>query len=276
MTQQSIRINKALARAGLASRRQAERMILAGQVRLNGEVVRELGVLVTPGTDRLEVDGKTVRIRLTQTREMWALYKPKGCISTLKDPQGRATIADYFPPGGNRLFPVGRLDYDAEGLILLTNDGELSHRIAHPSFGMEKIYLVKIKGLVNPENLRKLSRGPVLEGKKRQQVKVRVLHHRNDKTWLEVTLREGIQHHIKKMFAKIGHRVLKIKRYQIGPVELGDMKPGQCRKLGAEEIERLVSAGGKSGSTKKVTEKQKNNSQVGEAACDTQATQSPP
>lgn len=235
MSEETIRLNKAIARAGLASRREADRLIAAGQVRLNGQVVTELGTTLDPAKDRLEVEGRTVPLQVASTREVWALYKPKNCVSTLSDPEGRPTVADYFPRTASRLFPVGRLDYDAEGLILLTNDGELAQQVAHPSYGVEKVYLVKVKGLVGPESLKALAQGPVLDGRKRQGVKARVLHNRNDKTWLEVTLKEGVQHHIKKVFADVGHRVLKIKRYRIGAVELGEMQPGETRKLGRAE-----------------------------------------
>jgi len=235
MAGEKLRLNKAIAQAGLASRREAERLIRSGVVRLNGAVVTEMGATLDPSVDRLEVHGKTVRITGGDVREVWALYKPKQCVSTLNDPEGRPSLADFLPRTATRLFPVGRLDYDAEGLILLTNDGDLAQRMAHPSYGVEKVYLVKVKGLVTQESIRKLGEGPMLEGRKRQGVKARVLHVRNDKTWVEVTLREGIHHHIKKVFSGVGHRVLKIKRYRIGPVELGEMNPGDTRKLGRVE-----------------------------------------
>jgi pseudouridine synthase len=132
------------------------------------------------------------------------------------------------------------LDYDAEGLLLLTNDGELAQRVTHPSYGMARVYLVKVRGTVAAAALRTLARGVPLDGRTRRPARARILHTVNDKTWLEVVLREGIQHHIKKMFLAIGHPVLKIKRYQIGPVELGDLKPGQSRKLGRADSERLM------------------------------------
>lgn len=240
MTAERIRAHKAIAAAGLASRREAERMIQAGLVRINGEVVREPGASVVPGEDILELDGTTVPLVQAQKRELWALYKPRDCVSTLHDPEGRPTLKDFFPRSAARLFPIGRLDYDAEGLILLTNDGALAHQIAHPSFQVRKTYLVKVKGLVLPEALTRLGRGPVLEGRSRSPVRARVLHTVNDKTWLEVTLTEGIQHHIKKMFAAEGHRVLKIKRFQIGPITLEEMQPGQCRRLSEQDIEALL------------------------------------
>lgn len=241
MNTEAIRLNKAIALAGLASRREADALIRRGQVRLNGERVEQPGATMVPGVDELEVDGRPVHVPETVKTELWALYKPKSCVSTLHDPEGRPSLSGLLPRhASGRLFPIGRLDYDAEGLILLTNDGELAQRVGHPSFGVEKVYLVKVKGLVQPATLRRLGRGPELDGQRRQAVKARVLHTPNDKTWLEVTLREGIQHHIKKMFAAEGHRVLKIKRFQVGPVPLGDLEPGQSRKLGRAEIDALL------------------------------------
>jgi 23S rRNA pseudouridine2605 synthase len=239
MTVERLRLNKAIALAGLASRREADALLRRGVVRLNGRVA-EPGESMLPGTDRLEVSGRAVTVPVAPVPELWALYKPKACVSTLHDPEGRPCLADHLPRSAGRLFPIGRLDYDAEGLILLTNDGDLAHRVAHPSFGVDKVYLVKVKGLVQPEALRRLGHGPQLEGRRRQSVRARVLHTHNDKTWLEVTLREGIQHHIKKMFSAEGHRVLKIKRFQVGPVGLDALTPGRTRKLGRTEIEALL------------------------------------
>ncbi len=238
-----LRLNKAIALAGLASRREADALIRRGQVRLNGEVVQEPGATMVPGSDALEVAGRPVVVPSQVQPELWALYKPKRCVSTLHDPEGRPCLADYLPRAARRLFPIGRLDYDAEGLILLTNDGALAQHVAHPSYGVEKVYLVKVRGLVEPAALRRLGQGPLLEGRRRQTVRARLLHTHNDKTWLEVTLREGIQHHIKKMFAAEGYRVLKIKRFSVGAVELGELEPGQARKLGRTEIAALLGHG---------------------------------
>jgi len=240
MQESGLRLNKAIAQAGIASRREADRLIREGVVRVNGEQVLDLGRRIDPATDRLEVAGKSVRLAAKPATEVWALYKPKGCVSTMHDPQGRPTLVDHFPKSGARLFPIGRLDYDAEGLILLTSDGELAQRVAHPSHAVDKVYLVKVKGLVEDKALAQLAKGPVLDGRRRGKVRARVLHNLTDKTWLEVTLREGINHHIKKMFAQHGHRVLKIKRYRVGPVELGDMRPGQTRRLSGEEVTALL------------------------------------
>ncbi len=236
---EGIRIQKAMAQAGVASRREAERMIAEGRVKVNGKEVLQPGRLLVAG-DALEVAGRAVSWERQAPHELWALYKPKRCVCTLSDPQGRRTVKDFFPRTERRLFPIGRLDYDAEGLLLLTDDGALAQRVTHPSFGMPRVYLVKVRGMVAAATLRKLAQGLLLEGVVRQPARTRVLHTVNDKTWLEVVLREGIHHHLKKMFQAVGHPVLKIKRYQIGPVELGDLKPGQTRKLGRGDIERLM------------------------------------
>lgn len=249
MTEKGTRLQKAIAQAGIASRRRAEQLILAGSVRVNGQEVRELGATVLPGKDRLEVEGRTVRWDVPAAREVWALYKPKRCVTTLDDPQGRSTVKEFFPRTRARLIPVGRLDYDAEGLILLTNDGELANRVAHPSHDVSKTYLVKVKGLVGKEVLHALRRGPEIGGRARRPVQARVLHTLADKTWLEVTLKEGVHHHIKKMFASLGFRVLKIKRYQIGSVALEELSPGESRRLTEPEIAALLAPGAPPGAT---------------------------
>jgi 23S rRNA pseudouridine2605 synthase len=263
-----IRIQKAMAQAGVASRREAERMIQDGHVRVNGAEVVQQGRLLHPG-DTLEVAGRKIIWEVRAAPELWALYKPKRCVSTLSDPQGRRTVKDFFPRTAQRLFPVGRLDYDAEGLLLLTSDGALAQQVMHPSFGMPRVYLVKVKGDVQRETLRKLGQGIELEGKVRQPARTRVLHTVNDKTWLEVVLKEGIQHHIKKMFQAVGHPVLKIKRYQIGPIELGDLNPGQTRRLGQGDMERLRhwAATGKAGSHQP-SKRGKAGAEAGESATD--------
>ncbi|MBI4083744.1 MAG: rRNA pseudouridine synthase [Candidatus Lambdaproteobacteria bacterium] len=239
MTTRGIRLQKAISQAGLVSRRRAETLIGEGRVKVNGRVIAAPGTCLLPG-DRLEVDGRTVTWAGPRATEVWALYKPRGCVTTLHDPEGRPTVQDHLPRSRQRLFPVGRLDYDAEGLLLLTNDGELAQRIAHPAHAVAKVYLVKVKGLVEREALARLARGPTLAGRRRRPVRARVLHTLVDKTWLEVTLREGVNRQIKKMFGELGYPVLKIKRYRIGPVTLEDMKPGQSRLLGKAEVARLV------------------------------------
>ena len=236
---EGVRLQKAIAAAGFASRREAERLIAEGLVSVNGRVVREMGVRVVPGRDRVEVEGRALPAE-APGREVWALYKPKGCVTTLHDPEGRPTIEEHFPRGAGRLFPVGRLDYDAEGLILLTNDGEFAQRVAHPSHSVAKTYLVKVKGVLSDAELRDWGRGALVEGRRLRPVRARVLHIVNDKTWCEVVLREGIHHQIRKMFEALGHRVLKIKRFRIGPVSLEDMRPGESRRLTEREQGALL------------------------------------
>ena len=239
-SQEPIRIQKVIALAGIASRRAAEKLILSGEVILNGEIVKEMGQKMIIGKDHLSVEGKRVKIPQQQKTQVYALYKPKNCITTLNDPEGRTTISAFFPRTSARLFPVGRLDYDAEGLILLTNDGDLSQQLMHPSHKAWKGYFVKVRGLVNNETLSALRQGPVIEKKKQQPVRVKILHNVNDKTWLEIFLREGTNRQIKKMMLTLGHSVQKIKRFQVGPVTLGDLQAGESRALSPEEIKEIV------------------------------------
>lgn len=214
-------------------------MITEGRVAVNGTLITELGTKVDPSCDHVRIDGKPLRVK-KEKKMVYALYKPKSCMTTLEDPQGRDTIVNYFPKTSARLYPVGRLDYDAEGLILLTNDGDMAQSIAHPSKHVWKEYFVKLKGKISQQLINELKSGPMIDHKKRQPVKMKLLHHINDKSWLSVSLQEGIKNHIKKMFGQTGFPVIKIKRYSIGNVELQDMKPGEIRKLSEEEIHDLL------------------------------------
>jgi pseudouridine synthase len=232
------RLQKIISNAGIASRRKAERLILDGRVKVNNRIINILGSQADPDRDKIEVDN--TRLSPNVEPETYALYKPKSCITTLDDPRGRETITTYFPKTKARLFPVGRLDYNSEGLVLLTNDGELAHTVAHPRQHVWKRYFVKVKGIITQNDIRKLRPGPVIDGKKRQPVKIELLHHINDKTWMVVSLQEGLKHHIKKMFGYTGFPVLKIKRYSIGNIELREMKPGECRQLVKSEIDELI------------------------------------
>ncbi|MBF0236482.1 MAG: rRNA pseudouridine synthase [SAR324 cluster bacterium] len=237
---EQIRIHKYMAQAGICSRREAEQIIVRGSVTLNGQVVTEPGAKMTPGADKLEVDGELIRFKPVIQTSVYALYKPKNCVTTLKDPQGRMTIKHFFPPENKRFYPVGRLDYDAEGLLLITNDGDFCNKITHPKFKIWKSYFVKVKGIVTPENLRDLKKGPVINKKKHLPVKAKILHNVNNNTWLEVTLQQGTNHQIKNMFLQMGFLVEKIKRFSIGNIHLGEMNPGEYRKLSPEEIADLL------------------------------------
>lgn len=235
-----IRIQKVIAQAGIASRRAAEKMIEGGLVTLNGKRAT-LGQKMHVGVDRLEVEGERVQLSKKQKKVVYALYKPKNCITTLNDPEGRPTVKDFFPNEAKKLFPVGRLDYDAEGLLLITNDGDFAQSVIHPRYKIWKTYFVKVKGIIEVETLNQLRKGPTLEGQKRMPVKVKIVHTVNDKTWLEVSLQEGKNQQIKKMFKKFDSRVLKIKRYSIGPITIDELLPGMMRKLAPHEISRLLS-----------------------------------
>ena len=235
-----VRIQKVIAMAGIASRRAAEKLILAGEVRLNGETVLKMGQKMLVGKDHLSVEGRRIKLPQRPKPQVYALYKPKTCSTPLNDPEGRTTISDYFPRTSARLFPVGRLDYDAEGLILLTNDGELAQQLMHPRHKVWKGYFVKVRGIVENSALSTLRKGPVIEKRRHQPVRVKILHTVNDKTWLEVFLREGTNRQIKKMLQDLGYPVQKIKRFQVGTVSLGDLQSGESRALSPEEMKQLM------------------------------------
>ena len=236
----AIRIQKILSQAGIASRRKAEGLIIQKRVRLNGQLA-QIGDHADPKTDRIEVDGKKISDPARIQRVVFALYKPKNCVTTMEDPQGRTTVKEFFPKHVNSLFPVGRLDYDTEGLLFLTNDGAFAHQMLHPQYKIWKTYLVKLKGSISEETLRHIRQGVVIEGKTTLPLQVKVVNRVNDKVWLDVSLREGMNQQIKKMFFSVGHRVLKIKRYQIGFIGLEDLQPKESRQLEPQEITDLLS-----------------------------------
>jgi 23S rRNA pseudouridine2605 synthase len=232
-----IRLQKVLAQAGVASRRSAEEMIRQGRVRVNGHVITELGRRVDPEHDEIEVDDAPVLAG--RARVYFLFYKPTGCVTTLKDPQGRRTIMDWFPESAERLFPVGRLDYDAEGLLILTNDGFLAHRLQHPRYGVEKTYEVKVTGIPHQEALRQLSEGVVLEEGRTAPARVTLLRRLPGAVWLKMVLHQGWYRQIKRMCGLLGFPVLKIKRIGYGPLVLGSMKPGEVRRLSPLEVKKL-------------------------------------
>lgn len=236
-----IRLQKVIAQAGIASRRKAEQLIENGLVKVDGKIILEQGIKVDLEKNKVEVEGKLLKPNKKAPTLMYALYKPRNCLTTLDDPRGRETIVRYFPDVKTRLFPVGRLDYDSEGLVLLTNDGELTNNITHPTKHIWKQYFVKIKGKISQGEIKKLLSGPMIEGRKRQPVRIKLLHYINEKSWLVVSLQEGIKHHIKKMFKEIGYSVQKIKRFQIGNITLEEMKPGETRLIPKDGLDELIS-----------------------------------
>jgi pseudouridine synthase len=233
-----IRLNKFLALAGVASRREADRMISERRVSVNGEVVDVLGTTIDDQADKIEVDGR--RIKAFPPLAYMILNKPPGYLVTAKDPFHRPTIMDLLPPLKNRVFPVGRLDFDSEGLLLLTNDGDLAYRLMHPRFQVEKEYLVKVKPRPEPSVLAKLEKGIFLDGKKTAPAQIRMLPKAaKGSAALVVKIHEGRKRELRRMFETLGHRVFALKRLRLGSLHLGKLKKGQWRNLTPEEIRSL-------------------------------------
>ena len=240
------RIQKVLSRWGIASRREAERMLLEHRITVNGRLVTEPGTRVDPERDHIKVDGKLVRPPRGPRTYLLA-YKPREMITSLHDPEGRPTIADLLRRARvrKRVFPVGRLDWDADGLLLLTDDGELANRVMHPRTHLPKVYLVKVKGHPTERALDRVRRGVVIEPRVRTlPAEVTVEKAGENATWLRVTLVEGRQNQIKRMFARVGHPVRKIRRIALGPLRLGKMRIGEVRPLSPGEVRRLREAVG--------------------------------
>ena len=231
------RLNKYIAHAGICSRREADMHIGLGVVKVNNKIVTELGYQVQEG-DVVHFDGKLI----TPEKKAYVLLnKPKGFITTTKDDRGRKTVMDLVSKSTpSRIVPVGRLDRPTTGLLLFTNDGDLAHQLMHPRHKVSKGYFVKVRGIVENKVLSELRKGPVIDDRRHQRVRVKILHNVNDKTWLELFLREGTNRQIKKMFKKIGHPVQKIKRFQIGSIILGDLQSGESRALSPKEIKQIL------------------------------------
>ena len=236
------RLQKFLAGAGVASRRKAEELVAAGRVSVNGQVVREMGTRVDPSRDLVVVDGKPVA-SAGRTRYL-LLYKPPGCVTTLSDPQGRPTVAQYLGGVAERVFPVGRLDWDAEGALLFTTDGELANRLAHPRYGHRRTYLVKVKGDPEPGALARMVSGVRLEDGPARALEAN-LHERVERnSWVRVVVGEGRRHLVKRLCESVGMDVLRLFRPEFGGVSVAGLRPGQYRELSAPEVETLRRAGG--------------------------------
>jgi 23S rRNA pseudouridine2605 synthase len=237
-----VRLQKVLAAAGVGSRRQCEELIGAGRVEVDGEVVRRFGARVDPQRQIIRVDGR--RIPASEDLVYVALNKPAGVLTSMSDSRGRKTMADLLGDTSERLFHVGRLDYDTEGLMLLTNDGELAHRLAHPRFGVPKTYLAEVTGPVRRDLGRQLMTGVELEDGVASADKFRVVEQAGGRALVEITLHEGRKHIVKRMLAAAGHPVSRLVRTQVGPVTLGALRPGTTRRLTATEIGDLYAAVG--------------------------------
>ena len=232
------RLNKIIADAGIASRRAADQLILEGRVSVDGQIIIELGGKYDPEINDVKVDGESLSINKSKT--YLAFHKPAGIISTMSDPEGRANLGDYFKDRKDRLYHVGRLDKDSEGIILLTNDGDLAHRATHPSYGLEKRYLVEVEGEFNKQMSDQLLQGVRLEDGLARAM--RVVHARavsKNHHWVEITIHEGRFHIIRRLIESLGLKVLRLIRLDFGPINLGDMKPGRHRVLNSQEMTNL-------------------------------------
>ena len=232
------RLQKIIAKAGVASRRKAEELIKNGKVKVNGNTVVELGFKAS-GTDIIEIDGNVLK---SEDKVYYLLNKPRGVVTTVSDEKNRKTVIDLIKEE-KRIYPVGRLDYDTTGILLLTNDGELTNLLTHPKNEIEKVYIAKIKGIITPKDLMILKNGVVIDGFKtsKARVKLRKIDKKMDTSIVELTIHEGKNHQVKKMFDKIGYEVLKLKREKIANLDLTGLKSGEYRKLSTKEVKELYS-----------------------------------
>ncbi|MCA1320799.1 rRNA pseudouridine synthase [Bacillus tianshenii] len=231
------RLQKVIAHAGIASRRKAEQLIQEGKVRVNDKVIKELGVKVSPN-DKIEVEGIPVE---REEPVYFVLYKPRGVISSVSDDKGRKVVTDFFPLIDERIYPVGRLDYDTSGLIIMTNDGEFANSLAHPKSQVDKVYVAKVKGIPSREAIRSLERGIKLEDGKTAPAKIKFLSMERTKETaiFEVTIHEGRNRQVRRMFEAIGHPVMKLKRERYGFLTLQGLKSGEARELTPHEVKQL-------------------------------------
>jgi len=234
------RLQKYLASVGIASRRKCEELILHGHIRVNNSVVTKLGTKIDPQKDIVEVEGKLIKYKEKKRYSYILLNKPKGYLTSLSDPFGRPTVLDLLKGIKERVYPVGRLDFNSEGILILTNDGDLAYALTHPAKEVEKVYIVKVKGIPSPEKLKILSEGVVLENNYRiSPCSIYLLKITNGNAILKIKIREGKKRQIRKMGEYIGHFVLKLRRTQLGPIYLKGVKPGEYRYLNKEEIKSL-------------------------------------
>lgn len=231
------RLQKVIAHAGVASRRKAEELITEGKVKVNGKLVKELGVKVGPN-DRVEVNGIPLE---RQAPVYFLFYKPRGVISSVSDERGRKTVTDYFPHAEARIYPVGRLDYDTSGLLLLTNDGEFANLLMHPKHKIEKVYIAKVKGIPFREKIKQLEKGIRLEDGMTAPARVKVVSvdKRKQTTIVELTIHEGRNRQVRRMFEAIGHPVMKLRRERYAFLDLKGLNAGESRELTTHEVKQL-------------------------------------
>jgi 23S rRNA pseudouridine2605 synthase len=231
------RLQKILAHAGIASRREAETIIVSGRVAVNGMVVTELGSKADPYSDRITLDGKPVRI--VSEKVYILLNKPAGYVTTMKDPQGRPVVNDLVKGVRERVYPVGRLDYNTEGLLLMTNDGELANRLAHPRHEVEKEYMVRVRGEVLPEQMQQLCEGVELDDGMSAPAVVKLIRESENNTWISIVIHEGRYRQVRRMCEAVGLTVVRLKRTRYAFLETGNLKVAACRHLSAGEVSRL-------------------------------------
>jgi pseudouridine synthase len=234
-----LRLNKILAQAGLTSRRGGDRLILDGRVAVNGAVIREPGTLADPDVDSITVDGRAVSA--AEAKHYILLHKPGGYVTTVSDPQGRPVVADLVRVGA-RLYPVGRLDWDVEGVLLMTNDGALTHRLLHPRYELERVYEAEVAGSVAPSDLPRWRRGVNLDDGPAAPLAVDLVRAGGDSSLIRLTFTEGRKHEVKRYCEALGHRVRRLRRIAFGPITLGDLPRGESRSLTVREITALRAA----------------------------------
>jgi len=236
------RLQKLIAAAGIASRRHAEELIAAGRVTVNGEVVKELGTKADPEKDHIKVNGKLINPQLKSRERVYVLLnKPKGYLSSVSDPEGRPLVTELLPPSLGKVHPVGRLDFNTEGLLLLTNDGDFTNYVTAARNRVEKVYEVKVKGVPTESGVERLRRGITLEdGTRTAPAKIVLLHETQTNAWYEVLLHQGRNQQVRRMFELIGHSVLKLRRTRIGFLRDEDLKPGHWRFLSPAEVGRMM------------------------------------
>jgi pseudouridine synthase len=233
------RLQKIISQAGIASRRAAEQLMIEGRVTVNSRTVRELGTKADPAHDDIRVDGR--RVKLPERHRYLLLNKPRGYVTTRSDPQQRPTVIDLLRGVREYVYPVGRLDFDSEGLLLLTNDGDLAARLTHPRHGIARVYEARVLGVPDDHDLQRLARGMVIDGRKTQPAEI-ALARKSDHPTLLITLREGRNRQVRKMCEAIGHPVDHLKRVAIGPIRDTRLKPGQWRDLTDQEVKKLKNA----------------------------------
>ena len=236
--QKKVRLNRLLVQSGVCSRRKADKLLCEGRIQVNNKPILQLGFKADALNDKIKIDGRLVP--LTQDFVYYLFNKPKNVLTTLDDPKGRVHISDFLKGFKQRVFPVGRLDWDCEGLLILTNDGDFAHHVLHPRFGITKTYMAKIKGRIKTEDIYRLKQGVNIFGRKVKAKEVMRLKKEKSKyDWVKITISEGKNQQIKRMFQKIGFDVLKLKRVLIGRLGIGHLKKGQMRQLHTKDFFKI-------------------------------------